>query len=97
MSSLPRAEDLLVRLAAQAVVLLANAQATRPRSRCPRGSGRRLRTRDLIGTAKGILMARDGADEETAFAMLVGVSQRSNTKLRDVAQGIVTATVRRTG
>lgn len=45
-------------------------------------------TRDVIGRAKGILMARSGVTDDDAFAMLVRASQRMNTKLRDVAQRI---------
>jgi AmiR/NasT family two-component response regulator len=49
-----------------------------------------LVSRDLIGQAKGILIARGAADEEAAFAMLVTASQRTNVKVRDVAQRLVT-------
>lgn len=48
-----------------------------------------LRTRMLIGQAVGILMQRDGLDSDAAFARLVDTSQRSNTKLREVARRIV--------
>lgn len=47
-----------------------------------------LRTRDLIGQAKGILMQRFGVDAQRAFAMLVQASQHSNTKLVDVAEWV---------
>ena len=46
-------------------------------------------TRDVIGRAKGILMARSGASDDEAFAMLKSASQRMNVKLRDIAQQIV--------
>jgi GAF domain-containing protein len=46
-------------------------------------------TRDIIGQAKGMLMAREGVDEEQAFEMLRRASQRLNVKLRDVAQRMV--------
>ncbi|MGH9263455.1 MAG: GAF and ANTAR domain-containing protein [Acidimicrobiales bacterium] len=45
-------------------------------------------TRDVIGRAKGILMARSGATDEEAFEMLKRASQRMNVKLRDVAKRI---------
>jgi AmiR/NasT family two-component response regulator len=48
-----------------------------------------LRTRMLIGQAAGILMQREGLDSDGAFARLVDTSQRSNTKLREVARRIV--------
>ncbi len=44
--------------------------------------------RDVIGRAKGILMARSGVSDEEAFAMLKAASQRMNVKLRDIARGI---------
>jgi transcriptional regulator with GAF, ATPase, and Fis domain len=47
-----------------------------------------LASRDLIGQAKGILMAREGVTAEKAFAMLRAASQRLNMKLRDVAEGV---------
>jgi len=44
-----------------------------------------LQSRDVIGQAKGILMAREGVDADQAFDMLRRASQRLNVKLRDVA------------
>ena len=48
----------------------------------------KAQSRDVIGRAKGILMARSGVDDDEAFRMLVSASQRMNVKLRDVAQQI---------
>src|SRR5687767_1768064 len=48
-----------------------------------------LQSRDLIGQAKGILMAREGVTADQAFDMLRRASQRLNLKLRDVAGDIV--------
>ncbi|QXC62431.1 GAF and ANTAR domain-containing protein [Aquihabitans sp. G128] len=48
-----------------------------------------LRSRDLIGQAKGILMSRDSIDEDAAFDLLRRASQRLNIKLRDVATQII--------
>jgi GAF domain-containing protein len=50
-----------------------------------------LRTRDVIGQAKGILMERHRIDAEAAFSLLVKASQDSNRKLREVAE-LVSAT-----
>jgi hypothetical protein len=44
-----------------------------------------LQSRDVIGQAKGILMAREGIKADEAFDMLRRASQRLNVKLRDVA------------
>ncbi len=43
-------------------------------------------SRDVIGQAKGILMARSGVTDDEAFVMLKSASQRLNVKLREVAQ-----------
>jgi ANTAR domain len=45
-----------------------------------------------IGKAVGILMERYRLDSDRAFQLLVRTSQDSNTKLRDVAAGIITDT-----
>lgn len=43
-------------------------------------------SRDVIGQAKGILMARHGVGAAEAFGMLVSASQDTNIKLVDVAR-----------
>lgn len=48
-----------------------------------------LESRDVIGQAKGILMARERCTSDEAFDILRRASQRMNTKLRDVAEQIV--------
>jgi GAF domain-containing protein len=49
-----------------------------------------LASRDLIGQAKGILMARFGIDAVQAFELLKRVSQDSNTRLVQVAHKLTT-------
>jgi GAF domain-containing protein len=48
-----------------------------------------LSTREVIGQAKGILMARENCTDEEAFAMLSAASQKLNVKLREIAQIVV--------
>ena len=48
-----------------------------------------LTTRDRIGQAKGIIMERYGVDDIRAFEMLRRLSQDSNTRLVDIAQGVI--------
>jgi hypothetical protein len=48
-----------------------------------------LVSRDLIGQAKGILMARKGIDNEQAFAILLQASQHANRRLHEVAEIVV--------
>jgi GAF domain-containing protein len=48
-----------------------------------------MMSRACIEQAKGILMERHKATEDEAFTMLAHASQRTNTKLRDVAAELV--------
>jgi hypothetical protein len=56
---------------------------------------RAIETRDAIGQAKGILMARFRIDSDTAFRMLQAASGRSHLKLRDVALVVIHQQLRR--
>lgn len=47
-----------------------------------------LGSRDMIGQAKGMLMAREGVTADEAFDTLRRASQRLNMKLRDVAERV---------
>jgi transcriptional regulator with GAF, ATPase, and Fis domain len=47
-----------------------------------------IQSRDVIGQAKGMLMAREGITEDAAFNLLRRASQRLNMKLRDVAEAV---------
>ncbi len=46
-------------------------------------------TRDLIGMAKGIIMARQHVSDDEAFAILRRASQRMNVKIRELADRVV--------
>ncbi|MFA9445555.1 ANTAR domain-containing protein [Egicoccus sp. AB-alg6-2] len=50
-----------------------------------------LTSRDIIGQAKGLLMARHRVDADEAFDMLRSTSQRGNMKLREVAAKVIEA------
>jgi ANTAR domain/PAS fold len=50
---------------------------------------RALDTRDVIGQAKGILMERCDVDAAAAFNLLVTQSQKSNTRLEELARKLV--------
>lgn len=52
-----------------------------------------LRTRGIIEQAKGILIGQRGCTPGDAFAILVGLSQSTNTKLHDVARALVQDTL----
>lgn len=51
-----------------------------------------IETRDVIGQAKGIIMARQHVSADEAFEILRRGSQRLNRKLRDVAEELTTGT-----
>jgi GAF domain-containing protein len=48
-----------------------------------------MTSRAVIEQAKGMIMLRDRIDADAAFGILVAASQRSNTKLRAIAEQIV--------
>jgi AmiR/NasT family two-component response regulator len=48
-----------------------------------------MRSRAVIEQAKGILMSQRRCDASAAFSLLAAASQRSNRKLRDIAQALV--------
>ena len=68
--------------AAHAAVALASAQREEHLERA-------LESRDVIGQAKGILMARQDVTPDRAFDILRRASQRLNVKLREVANQVV--------
>jgi len=49
----------------------------------------RLETMPVIEQAKGVLMAQTGCGPEQAFEMLRRTSQRTNIKVRDLADDVV--------
>ena len=83
----PRGRALAASLSGQATVALFCARRIA-------GLRRAVTSRDVIGQAKGILMQRDGVDDEGAFALLVEASQSTNIKLVDVAAWLVGQAVR---
>jgi hypothetical protein len=72
---------------------MARNQAIRARTSHPRTDSLReaIRTRDVIGQAKGILMA-GGVSEDDAFDALRRVSQRTHRKLTTIAEEFVQKT-----
>lgn len=84
-------EDVMRLFAEQAAILLANVQTLADARRLSADLREALINRDIIGQAKGILIAQGAKDEQAAFAMLVSVSQRTQTKLAEVARQLVEA------
>jgi AmiR/NasT family two-component response regulator len=54
------------------------------------GTQAALESRDVIGQAKGVLMAREGLTADDAFARLRSLSQQRNQPVRDLAEDIAT-------
>jgi response regulator NasT len=50
-----------------------------------------LADRAMIDRAKAIVMARRGIDEPSAYALLRGQAMRSNRRIAEIAEAIVTA------
>lgn len=78
-------------VAAQAAVVLANAQLHQACTDLTGQLEEALRSRAVIDQAKGILMERRQCDAEEAFEELRRRSQTENRKVRDLAQDLVDA------
>lgn len=73
----------------QASVTLANAHALRRAELLAQQLAQALENRDIIGQAKGIIMAGQNLSSDEAFDVLRRASQRANRKLHEVAREIV--------
>ena len=83
--------------AEHASVILANAQEYTSTTQVNDQLKEALKTRELIGEAKGILMERERITEDEAFDMLRRISQHQNIKLKTIAQEVVDSVQRTTG
>jgi len=75
--------------AGQAAIAVANADAYHQALDLSRHLEEALKSRDVIGQAKGIIMERERVTADQAFDMLRKVSQTKNVKLREVADLVV--------
>ncbi|MDQ3575265.1 MAG: GAF and ANTAR domain-containing protein [Actinomycetota bacterium] len=75
--------------ATQAAVAVANADAYHQAQELGRHLEEALKSRDVIGQAKGIIMERERVTADAAFDVLRSVSQARNMKLREVAELVV--------
>lgn len=76
-------------LARQASIVLANASALMSAELANQHLQEALVSRDVIGQAKGVLMARRGLDADQAFDVLRRRSQHEGRKLRDIAAEVL--------
>jgi GAF domain-containing protein len=81
--------ELAQEVAAWVAIAVANAEAAARTSDDLTQLRTAMTSRALIEQAKGILMERHKIKEDEAFTMLAHASQRTNTKLRDVAAELV--------
>ncbi|MGW3482904.1 GAF domain-containing protein [Rhodococcus indonesiensis] len=82
-------EDILRRFAAQAAILLANMHTLAAAEQLGEKLTEALRTRDVIATAKGMLMLREHLDSEQAARRLLELSASRRVPVREVATAIV--------
>jgi GAF domain-containing protein len=90
-----REERLLTKFATQAAILLAGLRSAEDARRVSDRLKDTLLGRDVIALAKGIVMARDGADERAAFLILADRARQRRETLRATAENLVRSTVRR--
>jgi len=82
-------EQTAVLFSQQAAVACANAEVYWRTHTLTEHLREALESRDVIGQAKGILMARRGCTPDAAFEALRRVSQHRNVKLREIAEQVV--------
>lgn len=90
-----RSEQLLSMFSAQAAILVANVQSYEQAQRLSDELRQTVASRDLVCTARGVLMAREGVDVDTAFGLLVARAQAAGTTLHETARAVVDSAVRR--
>lgn len=88
-------EDLGLKLATQAAVLMANAQVCWDVHRLTENMREAMRSRASIEQAKGMIMSRSHCTPDEALALLVGASRREDRRVLDIATEIVECARRR--
>jgi GAF domain-containing protein len=88
-------EHLATMFAAHAAVLLANVRSYRDATRVSDELRDSMRARDVVNIAKGVLMAREAVDEQTALLVLGGMAREQGRPLHEVADRLAASTVRR--
>lgn len=90
-SASPRLIELLEKFAAQASIFLINAQARERVATLSEQLKTSLTQRDLVGTAKGIIMAQEKVGEGQAVLRLIAKSRREGRPLAEIARDVVRA------
>ena len=81
--------EIATMFAEQAAIVIANSVAYSSAVNTNQQLTAALESRELIGQAKGVLMEREKCSADEAFTILKQVSQRTNRKLRQVAQDVL--------
>jgi GAF domain-containing protein len=81
--------DAAQQFAAQAAIVLANAQVYWDARQLSTRLGDAMKSRATIEQAKGVLMGAQRCGPDEAFELLTRASQRENVKLREIASRIV--------
>ncbi len=90
-----RDEHLLTMFAAHAAVLLNQVRSRADARQVSTRLAASLRARDVVNIAKGVLMCRDGVDEQSAFLLLSKAAEDEGTPLRAVAESVAGSTSQR--
>jgi GAF domain-containing protein len=88
-----RSEDLLRRFADQAAIFVSNVHTAQSAQRVGDELKDTLRSRDVIATARGMVMARRRIDAERAHRQLLWLARRARIPLSDLAQRMVASPV----
>ncbi|MGY1697799.1 GAF domain-containing protein [Geodermatophilus sp. SYSU D00814] len=91
----PHDAHVLTLSAAQAALLVTHVTARERARRASDDLRQAVAARDVVSTAKGVLMARHGVGEETALGMLLSRSGGDAGTLRQAARAVVDSAVRR--
>jgi AmiR/NasT family two-component response regulator len=92
-----REEHLLTMFAAQCATLLRHLRTAEDARRISDELKRTLHSRNVVAMAKGIMMARDGVTERTAFLLLADTAKDRGQTLVDTAQRLVRTATRSGG
>jgi GAF domain-containing protein len=85
----PHEEHVLLLLAEQAAILLANSQSLQEARQLSRRLTAALAGRDVVSQAIGVLLARGAAGQDAAFATLTGAARRSHHTVEEVARALL--------
>ncbi|MBW0108417.1 GAF and ANTAR domain-containing protein [Pseudonocardia sp. KRD-182] len=84
-----RSARVLALLGAQAAIVLAHAGSAQAAGRLSEGLRSALRSRDVINTARGVVMERRDVDGDRALAVLIAAGRHEGRTLHDVAVDLV--------